>query len=258
MLQIHRKELLPGSIGPLQGPITTLTSLAAFKARFQQPVAHESAPSMQSTAQAPSQYTLSSPVPAPRQCPQTAQSASSARASDLRNMDDLAKQSAEPQPSATAAEQVGEAGAVGPAKQSAHSLSSAASAALGSGQGIQRTAQQRADRDAACNFTAGSMHAAQQLEAEHVKSSKFTSSNGLRSTPEWPSPLRFQQGEAESVPIEALWEQSANVKAVHAALIAFLQKSGLSQYLSIEPTEVRAGLRLTGTIQQLVLLHLAT
>ena len=34
---MQRKELLSGSFGPLQGPITTLTSLAAFKARFQQP-----------------------------------------------------------------------------------------------------------------------------------------------------------------------------------------------------------------------------
>ena len=39
-LQMHRKQLLSGSFGPLQGPITTLTSLAAFKARFQQPAMH--------------------------------------------------------------------------------------------------------------------------------------------------------------------------------------------------------------------------
>ena len=36
-LQMHRKELLSGSFGPLQGPLTTLTSLAAFKARMPAP-----------------------------------------------------------------------------------------------------------------------------------------------------------------------------------------------------------------------------
>ncbi|CAL5221830.1 g4088 [Coccomyxa viridis] len=35
--QMHRRELLSGSFGPLQGPLTTLTSLAAFKARMPAP-----------------------------------------------------------------------------------------------------------------------------------------------------------------------------------------------------------------------------
>ncbi len=39
---MHRRDLLAGSFGPLQGPFTTLTSLAAFKARV---------PAAQSTAQ---------------------------------------------------------------------------------------------------------------------------------------------------------------------------------------------------------------
>lgn len=36
-LQMRSKELLSGSFGPLQGPFTTLTSLATFRARFQHP-----------------------------------------------------------------------------------------------------------------------------------------------------------------------------------------------------------------------------
>ena len=239
MLQIHRKELLPGSIGPLQGPITTLTSLAAFKARFQQPVAPNSAPSMQSSAQAPSQDTLSRPLPAPRQCSQSAQSASSIRAANIKSAGGAEKQSNDWQLGAAAAGQASGASAVGPAKQSAHSLSSAATAAQHSAVNTERAAQQRADLGAA-----SSVHAAQQLEEEHDNSSKFKSSNGITSTPEQPLPLRSQQGEAASVPIEALWEQSANVKAVHAALTAFLQKSGLSEYLSMEPTEVCVASRL--------------
>lgn len=50
-LQVHTKELLSGSFGPLQGPITTLTSLAAFKARFQQPGAPSALPGTRSAAQ---------------------------------------------------------------------------------------------------------------------------------------------------------------------------------------------------------------
>ena len=46
-LQVRSKELLSGSFGPLQGPFTTLTSLAAFKARFQVP----EQPSTQGVAQ---------------------------------------------------------------------------------------------------------------------------------------------------------------------------------------------------------------
>ena len=82
------------------------------------------------------------------------------------------------------------------------------------------------------------MPAAQQIEVEHDKYS-----NGITSRPEQQLFLHLQQG--ETAPVEALWEQSANIEAVHTALTAFLQKSGLSQYLSIEPTEVRAGSRVT-------------
>ena len=249
-LQVHRKELLPGSIGPLQGPITTLTSLAAFKARFQQPMAPDSAPSMQSTAQAPSQDTLSSPLPAPQQCPQSAQSASSARAADMGSAGGAAKHSNDWQLGATAAEQASGASAAGPAKQKASSLSSAATAVQCCAIGTERAAEQRADLGAASNMAASGVHAAQQLEVGHDNSSRFASSNGTASTPEQHLPLRFQRGEAASAPIEALWEQSANVRAVRAALTAFLHKSGLSQYLSIEPTEVCAGPRLSGTLQQ--------
>ena len=95
------------------------------------------------------------------------------------------------------------------------------------------------------------MHATQQLGEEHDKSSRITSSNGTTSTPEQQSPLRFQQGEARPAP-KALWADPANVKAAHAALTAFLQKSGLSQYLSIEPTEVRTASCPSGTNQQMV------
>ena len=207
---------------------------------------------MQSTAQALSQDTLFSPLPAPGQCSQSTQSASSARAADAGSAGGAANHSHILQLGATAAEQASEASSDGPAKQDAHSLSSAATAAQCSTRGTERTDQQRADLGAA-----SSVHPVQRLGAEHNSSSRFSSSNGITRTPDKQLPLRFQRGEPAAVPIEALWEQSANVRAVQAALTVFLQKSGLSQYLSIEPTEVHAASRLSDAIQQLMLLRLA-
>ena len=60
-VQMHRKELLPGSFGPLQGPITTLTSLAAFKARFQQPAMPSAAQQPASSVSMETQSSLAEP-----------------------------------------------------------------------------------------------------------------------------------------------------------------------------------------------------
>ena len=163
-------------------------------------------------------------------------------------MGNAEKASAEPQLSAAAAEQTGEAGADSTTKQSAHPLPSASTALQGSMNGTERAAQHRADRRAASNPTAGSRLAAQQLELEHNSASDSRPSNGVTVTPQQHLPPCTLQGEAASTPIEALWDQPANVQAAHSALTAFLQKSGLSQYLSMEPTEVCAAPRLSGTI----------
>lgn len=198
---MHRKELLSGSFGPLQGPITTLTSLAAFKARFQQPAIPSSMPSTPSAAQQPSQDASLSSLP-PQQPSKVASDSQDQRPAQ-HSLAGLASE----EPSSPAMSSGDE-----------HSASS--------------ISQQSHATDAALKRRLGgeTHHVAKQSEAGHDRqhaTSRCYSNEGASAT----GPASSQPAQSE---VHMLWEDPANISAARAALVAFLQKSGLSKYLQIE------------------------
>ena len=171
-LQMHRRELLSGSFGPLQGPFTTLTSLAAFKARV---------PAHQSIAQdAGEEQASRSSAPAPAR-----------------------------------EEQSSAAGLQGKSEHSAAQINHTSLAAPPGS----------ADR-----HEAGNAQSAKQSEAGHDRQQSRSASNTDKNS--------GAVGQHEQSDVSRLWEDPANVDAVHAALEAFLQQSGLSKHMRIEHTEV--------------------
>lgn len=198
---MHRKELLSGSFGPLQGPITTLTSLAAFKARFQQPAIPSSMPSMPSAAQQPSQDVSFGSLP-PQQPSKVASDSQDQRPAQ-HSLAGLASE----EPS-SAVMSSGEEHNTSNISQHSHAVAAALTNRLGG----------------------EAHHVAKDSEAGHDRqhaTSPSISKEGASAT----GPPSSQPAQSE---VHMLWEDPANITAAREALVTFLQKSGLLKHLQID------------------------
>ena len=171
-LQMHSKGLLSGSFGPLQGPFTTLTSLAAFRARFQPPF--------------------------------------------------------EPSTQDSAREAVNEEASQPPLSDSAREKQSSAVS-------VHEESTQSATK-IRCPGTAtahgpGSPHPDGRSEAGHHRQQPRSASNAASSSD--------ASKHHEESKFSRLWKDPAQVDIARAALEAFLQESGLSKHLQIQPSAVR-------------------
>ena len=183
---MHAKELLAGSFGPLQGPLTTLTSLAAFKARFQQPASPSTAPA----TQIPSQH----------------------------------------------------------AQEEQASLSSLKGPAVGqhsSAAGLQGQGEQ--DGNHSCPSSSAATRPSGRPGAEVHPAGRASQAGHDREKPRAAGEndrdgdaVSHSSTQREDGASGILWEGAADISAVRTALEVFLQKSGLSQHLRLEPSAVRS------------------
>ena len=175
---MRSKGLLSGSFGPLQGPFTTLTSLAAFRARFQPP----SEPSTQSLSQEAVEEQAS-------------------------------------QPSLTEPAWEEQSSTVGPRRGDTHGAAQIRNPSIAAAPGSSNRPG------------SGSSHLERRSEAGHDRQHPRSASSADRN-----SDAASQHEESE---VSGLWKRPADVSAARAALEAFLQESGLSKHMRIQPSAVR-------------------